>query len=47
MEPFVLTHPKFGTQNFIVPEEGEFRGVIDWEWVSAAPRSLGNESHPG
>lgn len=47
MDPFVLAHPDFDIQNFIVSEEGELRGVIDWDGVAAVPRSLGNESYPG
>lgn len=40
---FVLTHPDFDIQNIIVLEEGELRGLIDWDGVAALPRSLGNE----
>ncbi|KAK4992152.1 hypothetical protein LTR50_001330 [Elasticomyces elasticus] len=46
-EAFVLAHPDFDIQNFIVSEEGELRGIIDWDGVAAVPRSLGNESYPG
>lgn len=44
MDLFVLAHPDFDIQNFVVSEEGELRGVIDWDRVVAVPRTLGNES---
>jgi hypothetical protein len=44
---FVLAHPDFDIQNVIVWEEGELRGLIDWDGVAALPRSLGNERYPG
>ena len=47
MDPFVLAHPDFDIQNFIVSEEGELRGLIDWDGVAAVPRTLGNERYPG
>ena len=47
MDPFVLAHPDFEIQNFIVSEEGELRGIIDWDGVAAVPRTLGNERYPG
>ncbi|KAI1388207.1 uncharacterized protein F4822DRAFT_428829 [Hypoxylon trugodes] len=31
MDPFVLAHPDFDIQNFIVSEDGELRGIIDWD----------------
>ncbi|KAF2457386.1 hypothetical protein BDY21DRAFT_385712 [Lineolata rhizophorae] len=40
MDPFVLAHPDFDIQNFIVSEEGELQGIIDWDGVSAVPRTL-------
>lgn len=46
MDPFVLVHPDFDIQNFIVSEEGELQGIIDWDGVTAEPRSLGNERYP-
>lgn len=45
--PFVLAHPDFDIQNFIVSEEGELLGIIDWDGVAAEPQSLGNRSYPG
>lgn len=45
--PFVLTHPDFEIQNFIVSEDGELIGIIDWDGVCSALRSLGNENYPG
>ena len=47
MDPFVLAHPDFDIQNFIVSEEGELQGIIDWDGVAAVPRTLGNERYPG
>lgn len=46
MDPFVLAHPDFDIQNFIVSEDGELRGVIDWDGIAAVPRTLGNERYP-
>lgn len=46
-DPFVLAHPDFDIQNFIVSEEGELQGIIDWDGVAAVPRTLGNERYPG
>jgi hypothetical protein len=46
-DPFVLAHPDFDIQNFIVSEEGERLGIIDWDGVAAVPHSVGNERYPG
>lgn len=46
-DPFVLAHPDFDIQNFIVSEDGELQGIIDWDGVAALPRTLGNERYPG
>lgn len=46
VNPFVLTHQDFDIQNFIVSEDGELRGIIDWDGVAAVPRTLGNERYP-
>lgn len=46
-KPFVLAHPDFDIQNFLVSEEGELQGIIDWDGAAALPRSLGNEAYPG
>lgn len=46
MDPFILAHPDFDTQNLIVSEEGELQGLIDWDGVAALPRTLGNERYP-
>lgn len=40
--PFVLAHPDFDIQNFLVSAEGELKGIIDWDGVAAVPRTLGN-----
>jgi hypothetical protein len=45
--PFVLAHPDFDIQNFIVSEEGELLSIIDWDGVAAVPQSLGNRGYPG
>lgn len=47
MDGFVLAHPDFDIQNFIVSEEGELQGIIDWDGAAAVPRTLGNERYPG
>ncbi|KAF5020856.1 hypothetical protein F66182_7111 [Fusarium sp. NRRL 66182] len=46
MDTFVMTHPDFNYQNIIVSEEGELRGIIDWEGARFSPRSVGNEALP-
>ena len=43
---FVLTHPDFNFQNFLVSHDGRLTGVIDWEGVAASPASLGNLRYP-
>ncbi|KAI2622452.1 hypothetical protein GGR54DRAFT_629978 [Hypoxylon sp. NC1633] len=47
MDHFVLAHPDFDIQNFIVSEDGDLRGIIDWDGVAALPRTIGNERYPG
>ncbi|KAH7000431.1 hypothetical protein EDB80DRAFT_866450 [Ilyonectria destructans] len=47
LKPFVLTHPDFDVQNFIVSEDGQLQGIIDWDGIMAVPRSIGNEGYPG
>ncbi|KAI1370436.1 hypothetical protein F4677DRAFT_438371 [Hypoxylon crocopeplum] len=44
---FVLSHPDFDIQNFIVSDNGELQVIIDWDGVAATPRTLGNERYPG
>lgn len=44
---FVLTHPDFDIQNFLVSPQGRLVGIIDWDGVGAWPRSLGNLRYPG
>ncbi|KAH7304985.1 kinase-like domain-containing protein [Stachybotrys elegans] len=44
---FVLTHPDFDLQNFIVSTDGHLMGVIDWDDVGVWPKSLGNRRYPG
>ncbi|SPO01769.1 uncharacterized protein DNG_04442 [Cephalotrichum gorgonifer] len=45
-DQFDLTHPDFDLQNIIVSEEGELRGIIDWDNVAMVPRALGSERYP-
>ncbi|KAF7595040.1 hypothetical protein BBP40_007443 [Aspergillus hancockii] len=45
-EPFVLAHPDLNMQNILVSEDGTLQAVIDWDGVSAVPRSIGNERYP-
>jgi len=47
MDPFVLAHPDIDIQNFIVSENGDLRGLIDWDGVVAVPRTVGNKRYPG
>ncbi|KAI1124236.1 hypothetical protein F5Y10DRAFT_249913 [Nemania abortiva] len=44
---FVLAHPDFDIQNFIVSEDGELQGIIDWDGVAAVPHTIGNARYPG
>lgn len=46
-KPFVLAHPDYDIQNFIVSDEGELQGIIDWDGVAAVPRRAGSERYPG
>ena len=45
-QPLVLVHPDFGMQNTLVAEDGTLTGIIDWDWVAAVPRSVGNQKLP-
>jgi hypothetical protein len=45
-QPFVLVHPDYNIQNFLVSDDGELQGIIDWDGASAAPRSVGPEGYP-
>ncbi|KAK5994446.1 hypothetical protein PT974_04920 [Cladobotryum mycophilum] len=44
---FVLAHPDFDIQNFIVSPDGDLVGIIDWNGVSVRPHSVGNLKYPG
>jgi serine/threonine protein kinase len=44
---FVLSHPDFDIQNFLVTKDGALRAIIDWDGVCAEPKCLGPESYPG
>ncbi|KAK7428332.1 hypothetical protein QQZ08_005229 [Neonectria magnoliae] len=46
-KPFVLAHPDYDIQNFIVSDTGELQGIIDWDGVAVVPRSIGSERYPG
>ncbi|KAI0198568.1 hypothetical protein F4808DRAFT_472685 [Astrocystis sublimbata] len=43
---FVLRYPDFNSQNFIVSEDGDLRGIIDWSGVSFSPRTVGCAVYP-
>lgn len=43
---FVLHHPYFDIQNFIVADNGSLSAIIDWDGVCTEPRFIGNESYP-
>ncbi|MBE3046271.1 phosphotransferase [Candidatus Bathyarchaeota archaeon] len=43
---FDLAHPDFAPQNIIVSEEGEIRGIIDWDGVAVVPLSVGSRRYP-
>lgn len=38
---FVLAHPDFALQNFLVEDDGTLCGIIDWDGVAAVPLSIG------
>lgn len=44
--PFVLGHPDFDDQNILVKLDGSLAGIIDWDWESAVPNSLGCQKFP-
>ncbi|KAJ8606429.1 hypothetical protein MRB53_040943 [Persea americana] len=44
---FVMIHPDFDIQNFLVEEDGSLVAIIDWDGVRSVPQSLGNFSLPG
>lgn len=44
--PFVLAHPDFALQNFLVKDDGTLCGVIDWDGVAAVPLSVGCLRYP-
>ncbi|KAI0544836.1 hypothetical protein F4679DRAFT_600305 [Xylaria curta] len=43
---FVLAHPDFDIQNFIVSEDGDLRGIVDWDGVAAISRTIGTGVEP-
>lgn len=45
--PFVLMHPDYDIQNFLVSKNGHLRAVIDWDSVSTVPMTLGPCLYPG
>jgi aminoglycoside phosphotransferase (APT) family kinase protein len=45
-ESFVLTHPDFGGQNFLVAEDGTLTAIIDWDNVQTVPQWIGCRSYP-
>jgi Phosphotransferase enzyme family len=46
-EQFVLAHPDFDVQNFLVSQDGYLTGVLDWDGVATYPRYLGYARYPG
>lgn len=45
-ETFVLTAPDFDSQNFMIDEQGNLTGIIDWDHVHTMPRCLGYCRYP-
>ena len=45
-ETFVLTAPDFDSQNFMVDEQGNLTGIIDWDHVQTMPLFLGYCRYP-
>ena len=45
-EKFVLAHPDFAVQNFLVEDDGTLCGIIDWDGVAAVPLSIGCLKYP-
>ena len=43
---FVLAHPDFALQNFLVEDDGTLCGIIDWDGVAAVPLSVGSLKYP-
>ena len=43
---FVLAHPDFAVQNFLVEDDGTLCGIIDWDGVAAVPLSVGCLRYP-
>ena len=43
---FVLAHPDFAVQNFLVEDDGTLCGIIDWDGVAAVPLSVGCLKYP-
>ena len=45
-QQFVLAHPDFALQNFLVEDDGTLCGIIDWDGVAAVPTSVGCLKYP-
>ena len=43
---FVLAHPDFAFQNFLVEDDGTLCGIIDWDGVAAVPLCVGCLRYP-
>lgn len=43
---FVLAHPDFAFQNFLVEDDGTLCGIIDWDGVAAVPLAIGCLKYP-
>ncbi|KAH0545438.1 hypothetical protein FGG08_000439 [Glutinoglossum americanum] len=46
-ETFVLTHPDYNYQNFLVADDGALTCVLDWDCISTVPRCIGYSRYPG
>ena len=45
-QEFVLAHPDFAVQNFLVEDDGTLCGIIDWDGVATVPLSIGCLRYP-
>ena len=46
-ETFVLCPPDYDSQNFLIDNEGNLTGILDWDMVQTVPRYLGYACYPG
>lgn len=45
-ESFVLAHPSFDPQSFLVSEDGTLTAIIGWDNIHTLPRSIGYARYP-